>query len=322
MFGSHLSIAGSMSNALREAEGLGLDCVQVFTKNQQQWTPPPLNEGVVTEWRGEVKRLGWGEEPARLVSHASYLINLASPDDVLWKKSIDTMQEEIERCERLGIGRLVHHPGAHTTSTLEEGLGRIAAAYRELFRRTKGYATVSCLENTAGGGSTIGRGFEDLARLRGMIVEATGEAGRVGFCFDTCHAHAAGYDMAGRAKAGAVLDEFDRVCGIENLRVLHLNDSKGACGSRLDRHEHIGKGTIGEEGFAGVLGRTELAALPMILETPKGEADKRVAWDTVNLRVLRKAAGVREVAGKKAATAPVSGAKGGAGVRKSRAVGR
>src|SRR5690606_19505176 len=155
------------------------------------------------------------------------------------------------------------HPGAYTTSTLDEGLERIAAAYGELFQRTSGYDVISCLEDTAGGGSTIGRQFEDLARLRGLIIERTGAEGRVGFCFDTCHAHAAGYGRSDRAKADAVLDEFGRVCGLGHLKVLHLNDSKGACGSRLDRHEHIGKGQIGTGGFAAVLGRSELAGRPM-----------------------------------------------------------
>lgn len=285
MFGSHLSIAGSMANALREAESLGLDCVQVFTKNQQQWKAPPLADTAVAEWSGELRRLRW--DHTRVVSHASYLINLASPDDVLWKRSIDLMHEEIERCERLGIGFLVHHPGAHTTSTLEEGLARIAAAYRELFARTAGYRTVSCLENTAGGGSTIGREFADLARLRAMIIEATGQPGRVGFCFDTCHAHAARYDMSTAAKAAAVLDELDQVCELAHIRVVHLNDSKGEAGSRLDRHEHIGQGTIGLAGFEAVVNRPELAGRPKVMETPKGENPKGVPFDTVNLNTLR-----------------------------------
>lgn len=275
-----------MANALREAEGLGLDCVQVFTKNQQQWKAPPLSEEAVAEWRGEVNRLGW--EDGRTVSHASYLINLASPDGVLWERSVQAMLDEIERCERLGIAFLVHHPGAYTTSTLEEGLGRIAAAYRELFRRTKGYRTVSCLENTAGGGSTIGREFGDLARLRGLIVEATGEAGRIGYCFDTCHAHAAGYDMSSEGKARGVLDEFDRVCELSHLCVVHVNDSKGKAGSRLDRHEHIGRGTIGLGGFAAVVNRPELRARPKVMETPKGETPKGTPLDTLNLRRLRR----------------------------------
>ncbi|MGE3108642.1 MAG: deoxyribonuclease IV [Phycisphaerales bacterium] len=289
MFGSHLSIAGGLAVALEEAERLGLDCVQVFTKNQQQWRAPPLTESAVKTWRDAQGRLGWA---GRNVAHASYLINLATPDDELWKKSINLMEEELRRCEALGIAFLVHHPGAYTTSSLEAGLDRIAAAYGELFERTAGFGTISCLENTAGGGSTIGREFGELASLRARIVKACGKEaeGRVGYCFDTCHAHAAGYDMGSFEGAGRTLDELDRVCGLERVRVLHLNDSKGACGSRLDRHEHIGKGTIGVEGFRAVVNRRELreSRRPMILETPKGESEGGIAHDRLNLRRLRK----------------------------------
>ena len=151
MFGSHLSIAGSLINALHEAERLRLDTVQIFTKNQQQWKAKPLDPAEIHRWREEIARLGW---QGRTVAHASYLINLASPDDGLWRKSTDLMREEIERCEALEIPFLVHHPGAFTTSTREAGIDRIARAYAELSASTRGYKTVSCLENTVGGGST------------------------------------------------------------------------------------------------------------------------------------------------------------------------
>ncbi len=279
-----------MSNALREAESLKMDTVQVFTKNQQQWRVRPLDPGVVNEWTSEVARLGW---TGRTVAHASYLINLASPDEELWRKSVDLMTVEIERCETLGIPFLVHHPGAFTTTDLQTGLRRIAAAYCELFKRTAGYRTISCLENTAGAGSTIGRTFEELALLRELILEATGDPGdlkttRVGYCFDTCHAHAAGYDLSTEASAAAAMTSLNRVCGIRNVRVVHLNDSKGACGSRLDRHQHIGQGTIGLPGFRVVVNRREWRKTPKILETPKGMDEKGVPWDTVNLRRLRR----------------------------------
>ncbi len=292
MFGSHLSIAGSLVNALHEAEKLRLDTVQIFTKNQQQWNAKPLDPGVVNEWRAEVKRLGW-DLPARTVSHASYLINLASPDDTLWRKSIDLMADEIERCEALGIPYLVHHPGAYTTSTSEAGVVRIAAAYRELFARTRGYTTVSCLEGTVGAGSIMGRTFGELGAIRAAIIDATGEPGRIGFCLDTCHLHAGGYDMSTRAGADGVLDEFDRVCGFANLRVLHVNDSKAAVGSRRDLHAHIGQGTIGRgrlstTGFASVVLRPELRAVPKILETPKGTSPAGTPYDTLNLRRLKR----------------------------------
>ena len=303
MFGSHLSIAGSMCNALREAETLQLDCLQVFTKNQQQWKVKPLKPEEIGAWAEELRRLKWAMadgQPARTVSHASYLINLAAPDDELWGKSIDLMAEEVERCEALGIPLLVHHPGAFTASSREAGLARIAGAYREVFKRTKGYRTVSCLENTVGSGSNLGREFEELGALRAMIAEATGAPERVGFCFDTCHAHAGGYDMSTLEGGRATLDAFEASCGLANVRVVHLNDSKGRAGSRLDRHEHVGEGTIGgpskrptavrlaRSGFAAVVNRPELRGVPMILETPKGQTKAGTAFDTINVGRLRR----------------------------------
>lgn len=294
MFGSHLSIAGSMVNALHEAERLKLECVQVFTKNQQQWKTKPLDPAMVAEWRSEIARLGWED---RTVSHASYLINLASPDSELWDKSIALMIEEINRCETLGIPFLVHHPGAYTTSTRPKGVKRIAAAYKKLLKATKGYRTICCLEDTVGSGSNLGRTFDELAQLRSLICDGTGMPDRVAFCFDTCHAHAGGYDMSTRAGADAVLDEFDSLCGLEHMRVVHLNDSKGDVGSRKDRHDHIGEGTIGgstriaklkQSGFAAVVNRAELALVPKILETPKGSTESGRAWDTMNVGRLKK----------------------------------
>ncbi|MEM7623355.1 MAG: deoxyribonuclease IV [Planctomycetota bacterium] len=296
MYGSHLSIAGGMHKALLEAERLGLDTVQVFTKNQQQWRVKPLDPDAVTAWTVELDRLGWR---GRVVSHASYLINLASPDDELWAKSIDLMTVEIERCEALGIRYLVHHPGAYTTSTAGDGISRIVKAYGEFFKRTRGFETVCCLENTVGSGSNLGRPFDELAALREGIVALTGDAGRVGFCFDTCHAHAGGYDLATRAGAENVLDAFDGMCGLEHLRVLHVNDSKAKLGSKRDLHAHIGEGTIARppdgpsrpplrgSGFAAFVNRAELSAVPKILETPKGDDAKGRPFDAMNLRRLK-----------------------------------
>lgn len=295
MIGSHLSIAGGMENALLDAESLGLDGVQVFTKNQQQWKVKPLAPGAVAAWEAERDRLGWR---TRVASHASYLINLASPDDELWSKSIDLMIVEVERCEALGIPYLVHHPGAYTTSNEASGLKRIAAAYRRLFKATAGFATVCCLENTVGSGSNLGRTFEQLGDLRVRIVEATGAGERVGFCFDTCHAHAGGYDMSSRASADAALDRFDATCGLNHLYVLHMNDSKAPFDSRKDRHEHIGAGTISKppgrkgqplkaSGFAAVMNRPELADRLKIMETPKGADDRGRPFDLMNARRLR-----------------------------------
>ncbi len=287
MFGSHLSIAGALVNALHDAQALKLDTVQIFTKNQRQWRVRPLDPGAVRDWCAELNRLGWAD---RVVAHDAYLINLASPDDELWEKSIVLMREEIERCAQLNIPLLVSHPGAHTGSGVEAGLGRIAKAYKRLFRETRGCNVMMCLEDTAGAGSTLGRTFEELAQLSALIHEEAGAdaKGRVGFCLDTCHAFAAGYDLSSEATAQAVLEEFDACCGLEHLRVLHLNDSKGAMGSRLDRHEHIGKGQIGLGAFSAVVNHPRLRGVPKIMETPKGKTPKGTPLDTLNLNRLKK----------------------------------
>lgn len=304
LFGSHLSIAGAMVNALHEAESLKLDTVQVFTKNQQQWKVKPLDPRAADDWTSELKRVGWQD---RTVSHASYLINLASPDDELHAKSVDLMTIEIERCAQLSIPYLVHHPGAYTTSTPARGLARIAKAYKTLLKRTAGVNVTLCLENTVGSGSNLGRTFEQLAQLREMILDRAPVPNRVGFCFDTCHAHAGGYDMSDRTTADYALDHFDHTCGLRRLHVLHLNDSKTPFDSRKDRHEHIGLGSITNPpapsgkparkalkrtGFAAIVNRPELADRPMIMETPKGVDERGRPFDAQNLRRLRSLVGI------------------------------
>jgi deoxyribonuclease-4 len=243
-----------MVNALNEAHDLGMSTVQVFTKNQQQWKAAPLDAGLVRDWLARLRELGWekggpggtsSRPRGRVVSHASYLINLASVSDELFAKSVDLMTDEIERCAALSIPFLVHHPGSFVGWTLEKGVARLAVAYKELFRRTRGLSVVMCLEGTAGAGSSIGGPFEHLRDLRASIVEATGEPDRVGFCLDTCHLHAAGHDMSTRESARGVLAQFDELCGMSNLCCFHLNDSLGTLGSHLDRHTHIGEGFIG-----------------------------------------------------------------------------
>ncbi len=284
-----------MHLALLEAERLGLDCVQVFTKNQQQWKAPPLKAEAIAAWKAELARLGWDSgpgRPARVSSHASYLINIASPDPGLREGSIALLRDEVDRCEALDIGLLVFHPGAHTTSTREEGLERIADGCATILKATAGYRTAMCFENVAGAGSSLGRGLEELAWLRERTIALAGEAlaERVGFCIDTCHAHAAGYDLSTLVAGAAFMADLERVVGLANVRCLHVNDSKGVCGSRLDRHEHIGRGTIGADcggGFAAVVGHTALANVPKVMETPKGDGPEGVNWDTINVKALR-----------------------------------
>ncbi|MGP1308652.1 MAG: deoxyribonuclease IV [Phycisphaerales bacterium] len=295
MFGSHLSIAGSMLNALSEAEALALDTVQVFTKNQRQWNVKPLDAAARDEWLTELKRLGW---LTRTVAHNSYLVNLASPHDDAWEKSLTLQREEIERCESLSIPLLVSHPGAHLGSGEEAGAQRIADAYLRLFKETPGYSVTVCVENTVGSGTNLGGPFEHLADVRRRIIDGAEKARvdpdeaarRVAFCFDTCHAHGFGHDMTTEKAAKATLDSFDAICGEGTLRVVHTNDSKAPRGSRRDLHEHIGRGTMGLEGFRAVVNRPSLAAAPKIMETPKGEApeaDGGGPWDSINLSVLK-----------------------------------
>ncbi len=291
-----------MTNALTEAQRLGLDTVQVFTKNQQQWKAKPLERTAIDEWRAQIKALGWQD---RTVSHASYLINLASCNDELWEKSVSLMREEIERCEALGIPFLVHHPGSCVNSTRDAGIARIGDAYARLYKETSGYATVCCLEGTVGAGSTLGGTFEDLAELRELIASRTGVPARTGFCLDSCHLHAAGFDMSTRESASEVIERFDRTCGLTHLRVMHLNDSKGKLGSKLDRHEHIGQGWVGGgatahtgvgefsqaklagSGFAAIVNHPGMMNIPKILETPKEKDAQGVDMDLINVARLK-----------------------------------
>ncbi|MCI0632294.1 MAG: deoxyribonuclease IV [Phycisphaerales bacterium] len=309
MLGSHLSIAGGMVNALHEAQQLGMDCVQVFTKNQRQWRASELSDQQRRAWLQELQRMGWDSlqpngkkrPPGRVVAHSSYLINLAQPNKKLWQKSLAAQRIEIERCEALNIPCSVVHPGAHLTgeprlpncaNDLSEtcsraesaGLKRIAKALNQIHRDLPGYRTITCLETTVGSGTNLGYSFHQLACIRSLVKHPE----RVGFCLDTCHVTAAGYDMSTQAKAHAVLQEWDEICGFQTLRVFHLNDSVKPCGSRRDRHAHIGAGCCGRSCFQVILNHPAFRTVPKLLETPKGVNDKGVKWDLVNLRRLRR----------------------------------
>lgn len=286
MFGSHLSIAGDMCNALAAAQELTLDTVQVFTKNQRQWKVKPLDDANADEWVRRLRDLGWTESA---VSHNSYLINLASPNDELWDKSLNLQREEIERCERLEIPFLVSHPGAHTGSGVDAGLARIADAYSTLLHDTRGYRTVICLENTVGGGSNLGGPFEHLATIRNLLLDRIPEEAerRIAFCFDTCHALAFGHDVRTPDTVRETLSSFEALCGAGAIKVAHFNDSKTPFGSHKDRHEHISLGHIGPEGFRALVNHPALRNIPKVLETPKEDHDSGRPWDAVNLELLR-----------------------------------
>ena len=278
MFGSHLSISGGLHNALLEAEKLGMETVQIFTKNQQQWRSAPLASEAVVNWRSHCDRLKF----RRTVSHDSYLINLASPDAALRNKSIELFIEELSRCVALKIPHLVTHPGAHMGEGEEAGLKRVAEALDEVHKRVAADGVVTCLEITAGQGSCLGFRLEHLA----WIMDAVKDPKRLGVCLDTAHLFAAGYDFRSR-KYSAFRKRLQRIIGLKRIKVLHLNDSKVGLGSRVDRHEHIGRGKIGLDGFRPFLRDETFANVPKILETKKGTDDQGRSWDAVNLEVLR-----------------------------------
>jgi deoxyribonuclease IV len=283
MFGSHLSIAGGMKNAAEEAVKLRFTTVQVFTKNQQQWKAKPLEDEARDAWLDAVKTAKF----QHTVAHDSYLINLASPDPALREKSIELFAEEIRRCDALKIPYLVTHPGAHLGKRddgVDEAAGvkRVAEALNRLFEMFPKGKTVVCIESTAGQGSSLGHRLE---HLRDIIAGVKAKK-RLGVCLDTAHLFAAGYDFRGNAYADFV-QSFDKTVGLDRIKVWHLNDSKKALGSRVDRHEHIGHGTIGLEGFRPIVRDKRWASVPKILETAKEDHADGRPWDSVNLETLR-----------------------------------
>jgi deoxyribonuclease-4 len=280
MFGSHLSIAGRMHNAITKAEGFGMETVQVFTKNQQQWRVPPLAEEAITEWKSHLARVKF----AQSVSHDSYLINLASPDAKVLGQSLDLFVEEIRRCDLLGIPWLVTHPGAHLGQGEEAGCKRVAQSLDEIHKRVPKSKTVTCLEITAGQGTCLGCKLEHLAD----IIAACKAPERLAVCLDTAHLFAAGYDFRTEKQYKDLQKQIDATVGRDRVKVLHLNDSKKELGSRVDRHDHIGRGKIGIDGFRGWVQDKQFRNVPKILETPKeGKAEDGREWDAVNLETLR-----------------------------------
>jgi deoxyribonuclease-4 len=250
--------------------------VQVFVKSNRSWAVKALIEDEIAQLKASAEESGiWP-----VVAHTSYLLNLGTPDELLWEKSRNMLITELERCEALGIGGLVLHPGAHVGSGEKAGIERVAQALGEVHAATRGFSTQILLETTAGQGTSLGHTFEQLAR----IMEQTPEGERLGVCLDTCHVFAAGYELRTEEGYAATIEAFDGAIGLGRLKALHLNDTKGELGNRKDRHEHIGKGHIGLEGFRNLLNDSRLDHLPGFLETPKGED---LQEDRENLKVLR-----------------------------------
>ncbi|HUQ69702.1 MAG TPA: deoxyribonuclease IV [Planctomycetaceae bacterium] len=278
LLGAHMSIAGGYYKAVEAAAALGMDTVQLFTKNNNQWNAKPITDEDIRLFRDAMKASGLRKPCA----HNSYLINLASPKDDLWRKSLDAMIVEVERAEALGLDGIVMHPGSFVESDELTGLGRIATAIDEIHQSTKGVHTELWLETTAGQGTNLGHRFEHLAAILGAV----GEPERLGVCVDSCHIFAAGYPLQSPDEYQATMVEFDRVIGRNRIRAWHLNDSKKPLGSRVDRHEHIGEGCLGLEPFRHILNDPVFHKIPMYLETEKCERDGE-AMDAINLRVLR-----------------------------------
>jgi len=279
MLGCHLSVAGGLHRALVEATALDLACVQVFTQNQRQWKARRLKREDLDPWRRQ--RAAWGCRP--VVSHASYLINLAAADPALRRRSLRALRSELRRCEALGIGVLVVHPGAHNGAGEPRGLDRVVRSINQVHRALPDGSTVLCLETTAGAGTTLGGAMEQLAAIRRNVDEPE----RVGVCLDTAHLFAAGYDLSGPAAARDTLRRCGAILGWNTIHAAHINDSKTPLGSHRDRHEHIGKGHIPLDAFAEVVNHPHLRTIPLILETPKAIAPDGRSWDEVNLDVLR-----------------------------------
>jgi deoxyribonuclease-4 len=274
-----MSIAGGLAQALRRGAETGCDVIQIFTKNPIQWRANPLTQddrAAFLQARQET-----GIRP--VAAHGSYLINLASPDDSLYEQSQESLREEMQRAETLELPYLVIHPGSPRGSSEEEGIDRIARAINLMHHQQDTKRVMILLETTAGQGTTLGNRFEHFARIIARIEEEES----VGVCLDTCHLFAAGYDISTAVGYAATLVEFDRIIGLTRLKVIHLNDATSALGSGMDRHEHIGRGTLGLDAFRLLLSDQRLAYLPFILETPKGKAPGGEDWDCVNLRTLR-----------------------------------
>lgn len=306
MLGSHVSCQGGFAKAVERATAVGCDCLQLFVSNPPRqwpvkerskagagyepisgcpadgpaWSAKPLDETLISDWKSAL-----GESTLRSsIAHASYLINLASPDEALYGKSIEAMIVELDRANALGLEGLVVHPGAYTSSDESAGLDRVIDAVHEVFARSSAGSARLLLENTAGQGSCLGHTIEQLA----VLVSGIDSRERLGVCLDTCHAYAAGYAINDRRQwrdfKRALQDQLPKHC----ICALHLNDSKKPLGSRVDRHEHIGRGEIGLEGFRLLLNDPLFRRLPGYLETEKGtDEETGEDWDRINLAALR-----------------------------------
>lgn len=303
LFGAHMSIAGGLYKSVLAAQSHGCQALQLFTANPQTWHVVPVAVQGATKPAGlpknkngkpastgtlanedvaSFRRSLRGSGVRRTLAHDSYLTNLASPDEAVFRRSIEAFTAELRRSEQLGLHYVVMHPGAHVESGEEAGLARVATALDEVHARCPGFRVKVLLEATAGQGSCLGHRFEHLARILSLVSDPA----RLGVCLDTCHVFAAGYALSPEKEYRATLREFDRLVGLRRLCAFHINDSLKPFGSRVDRHAAIGRGEIGPEAFRLLVNDPRFRSRPMILETPKEDADGN-DMDTVNLATLR-----------------------------------
>lgn len=277
--GAHVSISGGLHTAFEKAKALGCTCMQIFTRNNLQWKARPIT--------AEARRLFLSERLRHainpVVAHTNYMINLASPLEETWKKSLNCFFEEIQRVIDLEIPYLVLHPGNHMGSGEESGESSVALALNMAFERYPSWKGQVLLETTAGQGTSLGYTFQGLRR----ISDAVTCTDRVGFCLDSCHIFAAGYDIRSAQSYKRTMAEFGRCLGFDRLHVVHLNDSKGELAKRIDRHDHIGKGALGLDVFRHFLHDRRLENVHFIIETPKGKNRKETDYDDINLKILR-----------------------------------
>jgi len=274
--GAHMSIAGGLHNAIDRGLKAGCGVVQIFTQNANQWKGKPVSDAEAALFRDKWQASGLHE----IISHDIYLVNLAAPAGETRDKSLAAFQTEMERCALLGIEKIIMHPGAHLGDGEEEGIRRIAEAFDRLFERVELFHGKVLLETTAGQGTNLGYRFEQLRE----IMDRSAHPDRFAVCLATCHIFAAGYDITTEEGYQQVFAEFDKIIGLEKLQAFHLNDSKKGLNCRVDRHEHIGQGSLGLAGFKFLMNDKRFGSIPKMLETPKGDNDE---MDEINLKLLR-----------------------------------
>jgi len=277
LLGAHMSIEGGLHRAFERISRVRGQALQIFSKNQRQWRAPELTQAEIDDFSKAWRR--WGKWPVAV--HDSYLINLANPDEKKANRAVAAFAEEIRRADQLSIPYLIMHPGSHVGSGLENGLKQLTDNLDRAFAAAEEAKSVTVLlETTAGQGSGLGSTFEELA----YVLDNSAYSNRLGICFDTCHAFAAGYDISSAAGYEKTFGAFDKIIGLDRLKFFHLNDSKKGLGSKVDRHDHIGKGEIGLTGFRILMNDSRFADHPMVLETPK---EKDLKEDIKNLKVLK-----------------------------------